>query len=481
MIRNFLHSLVLILLFSNPSFSQRYLVKYGVNDCINCSSQLTEIQKILDTAQVTFIFPEKFMPDSSLVKERFGLDIFNYKMAFSDELFEKYVKGGESYFIIDSDTAVLLAKVKEVNIPELKQIIDGMQQKSESVCLQRQNSDDQFTLFENDLIISSNSALCRYTLHDAAHKSVTEFMADSLWTEAAYHTFYEGKDDEEALSFMKALLRANPSKRPTIEKATISGNHLYFLLSVPFVKSKDTATRNVVLGTKRFIREYDTRKQAFGRCLFIDESSVSPYGINTSSAFFRKDNSFIFCVTAGDSIRENDDVLASCADSGGAHLKMSLLPFSAPHSYPSYGLTSGFMHLKCYHNLLSFSLSDKVYDLKSGKEYTIPFPEGTFANLEGMVARAMNDFMEGKALENNFFWIYDIRDEGYQYRILYQMPDGVFAELKVDRASGEASHKALSIDVHTVKTIKYNDRCPDCVSLFKKEDTCFRFMKISEL
>lgn len=152
--------LILIVFFHSTLNAQKYYVKYGIEDCLKCSIHLHTLSKELKGQEVNFIFPKKYKNDEKLIINQFGLKDFKYNIHFSDSLFNHFVKGKESYFIIENTDNVFLTKIKELDIEAVQTIMSQNADKNQ-VCFNATNSDNQFFLNKDNVVISTHSSLGR--------------------------------------------------------------------------------------------------------------------------------------------------------------------------------------------------------------------------------------------------------------------------------------------------------------------------------
>ena len=497
-------ALLLIPLFILKVSAQEFYVKYGVNDCINCSAQLYQLSRVLEKDKVSFLFPDQYRDDAELLIQRYALDQFNYKLIFSDSLYQAYQQGVESYFLIVKDNQpVFKAKIKEMDVAAVTEKIRSLRSpnigtevqtlpdspetflatpNSETVfCLVKRTSDDNFILFDTGSLMSYNRSLMRFTYQDMLRQELTTFLPDSSWTERIYKACYGDENYRDAYAFIRTIQQSNPNTKTEINYVIKDSNNLIFYLTGYFIDSKDTVTKRLIVSRKYFLQFYDIVQKTFTVCMPIaDDAGIKDYYHN-SGMFAKIKDRYYFPVVDTDFKKTSHTLCAYAVEDNKVRLQEEL-PFEVPLNYIRYELYDNFLDIIIRGSLFTFPYSESVYDIHNNQTRLLPLADSEFTELNSLMEEAMTIINQGSAstLNLNRFRIYDIFDGDGYYSVLYRDKHRILYSIRVDKITNCLIRKQkveLSLD-HLSMGARYYFHDDNSIIYLPENEDCFRIINL---
>lgn len=469
-------------------YSQKILIKYGIDDCINCSALLYQMRKIVGEERIHFILPQGYQSDSTLIVKQRGFDLFNFEVHFSDSLYNVYKKGIESLLILDWTDSVTIRKLKSLDLDEFRKLTEKepshSQSKRESgnseICLPANNSDNGFSFINEKEIVSFNSQLARNTYQDLSSGSFIEIFADSSWLKSAYKSYFDSDRFELEYNFYKVLAQANPSLSIGASFISSDDSLLFFLTSVPFFDTFSTSeVTNVTVSTKSFVTAFHRGLNTAIYSMHVSSIDLGDYWVSGTAAI-KINTDYYFTVSS--SIYTTGSRIAAHYKCEDQKLNfVGFLPFELPSNYLKFGLENHFRNILVDQDIFCLSLGNVVYDLSTQTTIEIPIAPEVYESLSDLLVYAFQ-YVNGEIdTVPPYYTIISVAKKNDNIGVLYRDHLRHTNEIVFDRNSKIISHtKIEAIDGLGKQAIYYHPVDKNQIIYLKKEDEkkCFRSMSI---
>lgn len=485
-----------MLLFCAKSNAQEYYVKYGINDCINCSSQLYALQNQLSDKEINFIFPSKYKDDSLIVEGRFGLNQFKHRILFSDSLYTHWQKGMETYFIIvKDDTPVYTTKLKETSKEEFKKNIalydkrtdtkpintyssasalNAEEKKQESFCMVNNGSVDGFSIFDSVSFLTLNGSLNHYTYHDINNASDIAFLPDTNTTKMIYKTFYGDKEYREHYNLIRQGQQNLPGMNSQFDNVFKNKQELYFLTTGYFVFNINIVNNdsNISVGQRPFLLKYSLQQKEFTNCYFVKGIDSIFY---ISPSYIKQIGELYYMPIKATRTDSSSKIMATFKIHNDSLVLNEILPFTIPENYIKYKLYDNFKDPVYDGNLFAFARGEVVYDLATKQTYKLPLQDNEYTELENLLADAMAQFKTGKVSDTYYFYISALCDDNENYKVLYFTKNKEYYTITVNKKTGKLLSKTkVPINEDEIVNVpKYFPNDGNEIIYLKQGETCF--------
>lgn len=463
--------------------SQEYYIKYGVNDCANCNAYLHQLSTELNGKEVSILFPERFERDSSLMIKQLGLAKFNYSLVFDDSLYKHLVKGEESYFIYLYGNNIFKTKLKEFDLTHVRSILQADQsvtRQSKEVCVIEKNSDDEYYLINDSIIISTSRNLNRLTFQDLSTNKVVEIIPDTSWTRMAYQKLYGKENHENKFNIYLELQLEQPSMATSITYFRIEGNILYIYASVKTWAYKDSLLDHVSVMPQMVIFTYDISTKKILDCLIIPSVQGSEkYNVSNIGKFIKSEDFYYFFIMEGIP-SDTTKVLARYKQIGNKFVFDKIVDFTLSSNYIKYKLGNNFSTPIINDHVFTLQLSDKIYDISTGRTIKIPISDEEYESLNGLLEEAWKSIHEGVNFESAFFSICSISDKGDTYGILFKDENNDLFELLFEKETCNVLKKQnLNIDASEL-SVSYHPQNNNQMIYYNSKDLdgCFHIIDL---
>jgi len=408
---------------------RKIIVALNLNDCISCSLALTEINRTLKHPEMTIVFEEELISDSTLVKKKTGLH--NFKSAnviYSDSLFKEYANGIQSAInIVENNKKTYTANLYQININEFLNTYLN----NKITCFKNVKSGITFAQDKVSMIVR-NSKLGRWSYYNEDKQ--IDIIADDSWVKKGYDIYYDKNETETKYQKFQEYVKEYPILNPIINKGIkINDDELLFMTTIHLIEEVDQKANFL---QKTFLINYDINKNDIKSIKYINDESlfkIKNY-INTSNIHIYKKN---YILTF-----DIDDYKTSSPINYLALFKINtentnelilekIIENNIPKNYLKYNLHHNFNQCHFDKTLVLLDYGEFIYDFEKNVEYKIPLAQSEFDNLTNIYKSLTTGNL-------NVYGVYDIADKGLSILFLYFDSTQNLKLMEIDKTSQEA-------------------------------------------
>ncbi|HTO17438.1 MAG TPA: hypothetical protein VLZ83_16855 [Edaphocola sp.] len=355
--------LIFLLLLSFNTYSQEYILRLGIKDCINCNIYIVKMKEFLKDKKLTIILPLDYEEDSVLIADKFLLNDLNYSFDFSNKHFYSY-EGVKSYFsIINDGKLVYNCLLSDVNFDFLNNSI------SLKICLNNSRNYNSLVFINNSMVLR-NPTIGKYLEYNLDSNKTHVFFPNEKFAMLNYKNLYKNNWESWYKLYQKYAAIIPSINTENIDLNIDSEGNVMILSSsrifIPTPNSEDTLAvsqlfliSNILDSNKMQSTYFETNQlpknySLYGQFFFHEKDVVIPI-------IFNKDY--------------NNEVKILCRYSfdkvNNKLVFKELLPFKIPPVYVKYDLDYNFNSYLKHESLLIMNFANVVYDLNNNKTYEI--------------------------------------------------------------------------------------------------------------
>ncbi len=446
--------LLFILLFTTiyANDKKKIIVALNLNDCISCSLALTEINRVLKHPEMTIVFEEELIADSTLVKKRTGINNFkSAKVIYSDSIFKEYVNGIQSTInIVENNKKTYASNLYKINVYEFL----NTYLTNKNSCFKNVKSGNTYAQ-DNASMIVRNSKLGRWNYY--TEDKEIDIIADDSWVKKAYEIYYDKNETETKYKRFQEYAKEYPVLNPIINKGKkINDNELLFMTTIHFIDEVDEKASFI---QKTFLINYDINKKDIKSIKYINAESLAKNKsyLSSSNIHVYKNNYILTFDVADYNTTEPINYLALFkinSENTNELILEKIIENNLPKNYLKYNLHHNFNDCHFDKTLVLFDYGEFIYDFEKNIEYKIPLPQSEFDNLTNI----FKSLTTGKL---NVYGVYDIADKGSSILLLYFDSAMNLKLMEIDKTSQKAlSEKTLmtakELEPHLNSTFSIN-------------------------
>lgn len=424
--------------FSNDNYTV-YIV-LDLNDCINCSVHLYELNKKVPKNNITILFKEKYKKDSALVFDKFGLNNTTGRIIFSDTLFEKYSGNtvGSSVTVVNDGKSVYNVLLKEIETDKFMSVLEKY-----SGCKLSVKENYTRYIFDTDSsIITYEHEFGRFFyIHNSDR---IQFYCDAPLLEKIYKEYY-GDDvwNAKYLQYQQIKKEA-PAVAPGLVSARkVSDSLIAFVAEVKMIEQGDKED-NLLIKNKYFLCYYNTAG-VLKNCFYLDDSYLSKEKYYLKPVNFIIEGDIIVMPIVADSVQPGSKCLSLFRFNAKAGKVVfdKILPFNLPENYIKYKLYHNLHEIIFKSGLAAYHFGNNIYDLNSNQLYELPVPEYEYQSIEGIIPHLTN------RKPYSFFRIYDVsykNDEQSDIVVLYKNVSDQLRVMSFNKKTGQIREEKIVIE-----------------------------------